>query len=129
MKVKIDTKENYVVIRFLDSEITDNMTEEIKNLIQQQQESGKGNLLLDMGTVKLIASKAAKELLGIQQKAYEKDKSFLLCECTSNVMNELSKQQPDNEWIVPTLIEGHDMIQMEIIEREILNAEDQEDID
>ena len=72
-----------------------------------------------------IDKEAAETLVKLQQKFYESNASFVICELTSEVETFL-----DNENLLelmnvtPTESEAWDIVQMEEIERELLSDEE-----
>ena len=120
MNVKIDTKEIFYVISILDSEMTANMSAPLLELITKQQEEEVKSLILQLGKVTAMDEGFASTLITVKEDLYKKNKSFVLCNLTENIKQNLV------EWGIletinhtPTESEAWDIVQMEEIEREL----------
>lgn len=128
MNVKIDTKEKFSVITPVELEIAANMTEELRHILEQQQNSVPAHLVLNMQHVQNLDSTAADMIAGLQQKFYEHNLSFVVCE-----LQELVEKMLDERELLevmnstPTESEAWDIVQMEEIERELLGDDDMEE--
>ncbi len=122
MNVKIDTKEKFNVIIPLEHKITVNMTDELSQLLLSCLEKNVKNIVLNLKEVKTIEEKPAMAILNCQQEFYEQQYSFVVCEIQPDVENFLEQ----NEILellnfTPTESEAWDIVQMEEIERELLD--------
>ena len=124
MKVKIDTKEKFYVITLMEPTLTANiaahLTQTVTKFLQQEIRS----LVLKLSDVEIIDDKGAAELAQIQQLFYENNASFVICELKPAVeekLEELELLEVMN--ITPTESEAWDIVQMEEIERELLDDE------
>ncbi|MEP6700781.1 MAG: STAS domain-containing protein, partial [Bacteroidota bacterium] len=82
------------------------------------------NVILDLKFINIIDDAAAETLIHIQQSFYEKEASFIICNLQPSVLRKLDSTgllEIMNE--VPTLTEATDIIQLEEIERELLEGE------
>jgi anti-anti-sigma factor len=121
MNVKIDTKEKFTVIMPEETELSANMTEEIKNLLLSYQQKDIPHLILKMNEVQIINEGVAELLAEIQQEFYEKNISFVICglqEAVEDLLDEKELLEIMN--VTPTESEAWDIVQMEEIERELL---------
>ena len=122
MKVKIDTKEIFHVIRLNESELSAIMTEELKPKLLTFLESETKNVVLNLEDIENIEDAAAESLVNIQQKFYEQNSSFVICGLKPEVELALdSSGLLEIMNITPTESEAWDIVQMEEIERELLN--------
>ena len=119
MNIKIDTKEIFYVISLLDSEMTANMSAPLLELITKQQEEEVKSLILQLEKVTAMDEGFASTLVSLKEDLYKKNKSFVLCNLTENIKQNLV------EWGIletithtPTESEAWDIVQMEEIERE-----------
>ena len=125
MNVKIDTKEKFTVFTPTGPSLTANMTEEFKDLLLVNLQKPVPHLILNLKQVKQIDNEVANTLSEIQQLYYEKNCSFIVCEIKKDVEQLLDEQNIlEMMNTTPTESEAWDIIQMEEIEREILNEDE-----
>ena len=125
MGVKIDTREKFHVITIKQPAFAANMTADLQNCLLSLPKSSVKNVVLNLGDVKTMDESAAETLVRIQQDFYDQNMSFVIC-CL----------QPElEEWLdriglleimntTPTESEAWDVVQMEEIERDILDGDD-----
>lgn len=120
MNVKIDTKEIFHVISIMDSELTANMAATLLALIAKKQEEESKSIILNLETVKQMDKDFASELNNLKENLYTENKSFVICNLSENIKQNLSN------WGIletlnytPTESEAWDIVQMEEIEREL----------
>jgi anti-anti-sigma regulatory factor len=123
MNIKTDTKEKFTVFTPEISELTDNITEKLLAAIQNCQNSAIPHVILNLQHVTTIDNKSAQNIALQQQQFYENNTSFVIC-CLSNAINQ---QLDDLELleimnVTPTESEAWDILQMEEIERELLDG-------
>ncbi len=123
MNFKIDTKEKFVVITPEMFHFNDIMAEFLHNHCETILGSKIKNIVLNMELVKNIDSSTAVLLAKLQQNSYELGASFVLCRVGERI-NEVFKQEDLFDFInqTPTESEAWDMVQMEEIERELLDG-------
>jgi hypothetical protein len=122
MNFKTDTKEKFSVITLVDPVIPANMTVELQDLLQSFAGMPVPHLVVKMGAVNEIAPEIAFCIANAQQSAYEKDASFVICEITAGVekvFEDLELMDTLNQ--TPSESEAWDIVQMEEIERELMN--------
>lgn len=120
MNIKIDTKEIFYVISLLDSEMTANMSAHLLDLITKQQEEEVKSLILQLGKVTAIDQGFASTLIAIKEALYKKNKSFVICNLSENIKQNLVELGIlDNINFTSTESEAWDIVQMEEIEREL----------
>jgi anti-anti-sigma regulatory factor len=123
MNVKIDTKEKFHELYLLDEHIAANMTVDLENLLSELQNTAPGSLILSMNIVKLLDIECAKALAIWQGKYYENSLSFVICHLQPEVeqlLDEAELMEILN--VTPTLSEAWDIVQMEELERELLDG-------
>jgi anti-anti-sigma regulatory factor len=122
MHVKIDTKERFHVITPQGSALTDNMAGELAALLTGHRETGAGNLILNLSHVTTIEPAIGSLLAREQQASYEMQRSFVIC-ClhpdAESSLDALGVLELLN--LTPTESEAWDIVQMEVIERELLD--------
>ena len=127
MKLKIDTKEKFIVLTPEESNISANMTEDIEK-IGGYASSKIPHIILNLKMVMEIDENAAEKISFIQQQFYEKDKSMVICEMQQGVQTVFKNLDlTDVMNITPTESEAWDIVQMEEIERELLSDFDEDD--
>jgi len=124
MEVKINTKEKFHVITILDENLSANMTAEISNKLLPFLQNVVKNIVLKMENVKQIDAPAAETIAQVQQAYYEQSASFVICDLQTDVEAELDKMELlDILNVTPSESEAWDIVQMEEIERELLDGE------
>ena len=124
MEVKINTKEKFHVITILDENLSANMTAEISNKLLPFLQNVVKNIVLKMENVKQIDAPAAETIAQVQQAYYEQSASFVICDLQTAVEAELDKMELlDILNVTPSESEAWDIVQMEEIERELLDGE------
>lgn len=125
MEVKTDTKEKFHVIRVETPELSANLAAELKNHLEELLKDTIKNIVLNLRNVKSIQEEAAETLVRTQQKFYQNNASFLICELTDAVEQFLDeKELLELMNVTPTESEAGDIVQMEEIERELLGGDD-----
>jgi anti-anti-sigma factor len=125
MIVKSDTKERFHAITMPGPSLSASMTEELDNCLVPYLQNDVKNLVLKMGDIENIDIAAAEKLVSIQQQFYENNASFVICEMQKPVEEFLDKNELlEIMNVTPTESEAWDIVQMEEIERELLDGEE-----
>jgi anti-anti-sigma factor len=128
MEVKTDTKEKFHVISLNAPHLSVNMTEELCDGLQKHLNGEPKNLVVKLTGVNSMDEEGAECLVRTQQKFYESNASFVICEMEPSLESYLDeKNLLELMNITPTESEAWDIVQMEEIERELLGDEDPED--
>jgi len=118
--VKIDTKEKFHVITLSGPQLSATMTEELSDRLLSYLQSGTKNIVLNLKQLQSLDNISAETLVKIQQKFYENNASFVICELQPEVEEFLDKQELlEIMNTTPTESEAWDVVQMEEIEREM----------
>lgn len=125
MQVKIDTREKFHAITINESILAANMTEELEKRLLPVLQNEVKNVVLILKDITKVDDAAAESLVRVQQRFYEDNASFVICELTPGV----EKSLEDNGLlelmnVTPTESEAWDIIHLEEIERELLNGPD-----
>lgn len=122
MEVKIDTKEKFTVITPVVPFLADNMANELEALCKQAAESEAKNIILNLQHVSGIDKNFASDIVTLQQKSYDNNKSFVVC-CMMDIVENVFEEAELLEYLnaTPTESEAWDIVQMEEIERELLD--------
>lgn len=127
MEVKIDTREKFTVVTPLKPEFTDIIAAEIAETCGSQLQKEVKNVILNLRSVSKIEEKAAGTLTELQQSFYENHASFVICSLQAPVEETLNKLEILEVLnITPSESEAWDIVQMEEIERELLDGDDME---
>ena len=122
MNFKIDTKEKFNEITILEAHLSANMAYEMEQLFNQILASPIKNVVLSLADVKEIDTIIANKIASIQQLFYEVSASFIICELQQSVEYTLDGTGLlENMNTTPTKSEAWDIVQMEEIERELLD--------
>nr|WP_262492856.1 STAS domain-containing protein [Niabella drilacis] len=125
MQFKIDTKEKFHVITPNEPVLSATMTDKMESALLPFLQKDVKNVILSLQDVEEIDAAAAAKLLQIQQNFYENNASFVTCNIQKTVNAFLSENELDELLnITPTESEAWDIVQMEEIERELLDTED-----
>lgn len=125
MEVKIDTKEKFTVVTPVLSHLSANIAAELADTCTAQLQKPVKNLVLNLQSVVTIEEKAAEILTRLQQSFYEKSASFVICSLQPSMEEILDKLELlEMLNITPTESEAWDIVQMEEIERELLDNDD-----
>jgi anti-anti-sigma regulatory factor len=125
MKVKIDTKEKFYVITLMEQVLSANIAADLTQLVTKFLQQQLRSVVLKFGEVETIEHKAAEELAQLQQVFYEHSASFVICDIQPAVeqrLDELGLLEEMN--ITPSESEAWDIVQMEEIERELMDDTD-----
>jgi anti-anti-sigma factor len=121
--VKIDTKEKFHVITLSEPNLSATMTEELCDRLVSYLPSTNKNIVLNLKHLHSLDNISAETLVKVQQKFYENNASFVICELQPQVEEFLDKQNLlEMMNITPTESEAGDIVQMEEIERELLDG-------
>ena len=127
MHYKIETKEKFTVLTLLDPSISSNLVPELNDLIKKLGSTSPKNIVLNLEPVK-DWDLSIMELLAQQQEVfYDNNNSFVLCCLSDNLQNALDLTEFGEVMnLTPTETEAWDIVQMEEIERELLDSDDME---
>jgi anti-anti-sigma factor len=124
MIVKTDTKEKFHAITVAETSLSATMTAEMEDCLLPFLQNDVKNLVLIMNKIESIDNAAGEKLVSIQQRFYENNASFVICELQKKVEEFLDQNDLlEMMNITPTQSEAWDIVQMEEIEREFLDEE------
>src|SRR4051812_17351065 len=93
MQVKTDTKEKFHAITVTGPSLSATMTEELGDCLLPYLQNDVKNLVLVLKDIESIDVAAAEKLVYIQQRFYESDASFVICEMQPVVEDFLDKNE------------------------------------
>jgi anti-anti-sigma factor len=124
MQVKTDTKEKFHAITLPGPSLSATMTEEMASCLLPYLQNDVKNLVLILKDIQNIDNAAGKKLVEIQQKFYENNASFVICEIQAEVERFLDQNELlELMNVTPTQSEAWDIVQLEEVERELLDGE------
>ena len=125
MKVKTDTKEKFHVISVETSKLSGNMAAELSSYLLKQLQSPTRNIVLNLKDLGSLDKESSERLVNVQQKFYDQNASFVICELQPEVEEFLDKENLlELMNITPTESEAWDIVQMEEIERELMEGDE-----
>jgi anti-anti-sigma factor len=125
MNVKTDTKEKFHAITVTESSLSATMTDKLEDCLLPYLQNDVKNLVLILKDVISVDIPAAEKLVYIQQKFYENNASFVICEMQKQVEDFLDQNELlEMMNVTPTQSEAWDIVQMEEIEREMFGEEE-----
>lgn len=124
MIFKIDTKEKFTVITPMIETLSDNLTAELIQTATNYLQKDIKNMVLNLGQVQSLDEDAATHLVKLEQTFYENNASFVICEIQQKVTEQLEKfNLLELVNVTPTESEAGDIVQMEEIERELMESD------
>lgn len=125
MQVKIDTKEKFHAITLPGPTLSATMTDELADCLLPYLQNDVKNLVLILKDIESMDNAAAEKLVTIQQQFYENNASFVICGLQKPVEDFLDTDELlEMMNVTPTESEAWDIVQMEEIEREMMDEED-----
>lgn len=125
MEIKIDTKEKFTVVTPIVTSISANIAATLIPICEKWLDEPVKNVVLNMESVKVLDQYFAKQLMELQERFYENSASFVICNLTDEVDQQLEEFEiVEMLNITPTESEAWDIVQMEEIERELLDGDD-----
>ncbi len=127
MEVKIDTKEKFTVVTPVVGLISANIAAKLSETCSAYLHQPVKNIVLNLAPVTEMEPGAASAIAALQQHFYDNSASFVLCNIKEPVETVFEKEALlDFMNITPTESEAWDIVQMEEIERELLDGDDME---
>lgn len=127
MIVKTDTKEKFHVITIGETSIAANMTADLEDYLHSFLKKDVKNVVLNCKDIQTISDAAAMALAKIQHSFYEQSASFVVCDLTAGVEKTLDQLELlETMNVTPSESEAWDIIQMEEIERELMDDDNPE---
>ncbi len=125
MQFKLDTKEKFTTITPIEAHLYDNMAAEFAATCAKFLESDIKNVILNLQPVTAVDDSVAETIAQLQQQFYEANNSFVICEMKPDVEAVFEKLQLlEMMNVTPTESEAWDIVQMEEIERELMDGDD-----
>lgn len=126
MEIKFDTKETYTVITPETDTIDDNLTALLAQNIDLYINKGSNNFIIDLQHCEKADNTSFEGLLKLHEHCYAHQQSLVLTGLSNNVADNLKKNDTEQTLnTAPTMIEAVDIVSMEILERDLLNEDDE----
>ena len=122
MNFKMDTKEKFHEITISETHLSANMTAELEKMLIAILDNLVKNVVLNLKGVQQLDTEAANTIASVQQQFYEGNNSFVIYgiqPAVEQMLDETGLLEQMN--ITPTQSEAWDIVQMEEIERELLD--------
>jgi anti-anti-sigma factor len=101
------------------------MAVDLKTICLPFLNAGISNIIVNMQAVATIDTSISQTIALIHQQFYDNNVSFVICSISAGVKEVLKKEELDDVLnITPSESEAWDIVQMEEIERELLEGED-----
>jgi anti-anti-sigma factor len=124
MLVKIDTRQKFHVITLNLPSLSANMTAELTDSLLPLLKNHVKNVVFNLRGLESVDEAAAENLVKLQQYFYENNASLVFCEIPKPIETLLDqKGLLELMNVTPTESEAWDIVQMEEIERELLDEE------
>jgi anti-anti-sigma regulatory factor len=121
------TKEKFTVITIENKELLSNLVPELDNLTTKWGNTAPKNLILNLKLVQNWDEAIIEQIAKSQGQFYEQNTSFVVCALSDRLQDILDKTDyAELLNMTPTESEAWDIVQMEEIERELLDSDDME---
>lgn len=125
MLVKIDTRQKFHVITLNSTVLSANMTAQLTDSLLPLLQNDVKNVVFNLGNLQSVDTAGAECLVKLQQHFYENNASFVCCELPAPIEQFLEDQGLlELMNVTPTESEAWDIVQMEEIERELLDEDE-----
>ncbi len=125
MEIKISTKEKFTVLTPITPHLTDTLAEELNITCLNCLNQSIKNVVLNLQAVTAIDVEAANNIANLQQQFYENNVSFVICEMKPQLEEAFDKLELlEILNTTPTESEAWDIVQIEEIERELMDGEE-----
>ncbi len=127
MQYKTELKEKFTVLTILENSLSSNLVPELAQIIAKIGAKSPKNLVLNLGQVDRWELPVIAQLADGQATFYENNTSFVICCLSDSLQDTLDlTEYAEMMNMTPTESEAWDIVQMEEIERELLDSDDME---
>ncbi len=127
MQYKTELKEKFTVLTILENSLSSNLVPELAQIIAKIGAKSPKNLVLNLGQVARWELPVIAQLADDQATFYENNTSFVICCLSDSLQDTLDlTEYAEIMNMTPTESEAWDIVQMEEIERELLDSDDME---
>jgi anti-anti-sigma factor len=127
MQYQTEPKEKFTVVTFLDTNLSSNLVPELAEMSQKMGATPQKNLVLNFKHVTHWDLSVIEQLANDQQRFYDNNASFVICNLSNSLQEVLDLTEYAELFnMTPSESEAWDIVQMEEIERELLDSDDME---
>ncbi|MEY4052629.1 MAG: STAS domain-containing protein [Chitinophagia bacterium] len=127
MQYKTELKEKFTVLTILENSLSSNLVPELAQILTKIGVEPPKNLVLNLGQVDRWELPVIAQLAEAQGSFYENNTSFVICCLSDSLQDTLDlTEYAEIMNLTPTESEAWDIVQMEEIERELLDSDDME---
>ena len=127
MQYKTELKEKFTVLTILENSLSSNLVPELAQIIAKIGAKSPKNLVLNLGQVDRWELPVIAQLADGQATFYKNNTSFVICCLSDSLQDTLDlTEYAEIMNMTPTESEAWDIVQMEEIERELLDSDDME---
>ena len=127
IQYQTEAKEKFNVITFLNTHLDSNLVPELAELTSKWGNTAPKNLVLNLKNVQNWDEAMIESIATAQGQFYEQNTSFVVCAISDTLFDILDKTDyAELLNMTPTESEAWDIVQMEEIERELLDSDDME---
>jgi len=127
MQYKTELKEKFTVLTILENNLSSNLVPELTQIITKIGTEAPKNLVMNLGQVVSWDLPVIAQLAEAQGSFYENNTSFVICCLSDSLQDSLDlTEYAEIMNITQTESEAWDILQMEEIERELLDSDDME---
>ena len=124
MEFKIDTKDTFSTISPITAHLNANLADEITEMCGKVRQSGSQNLIIDLQHCNAMDEEAIPILIDLNEESYSQEQSLVFTGASEKIMSVFKKAEADMLLnIAPKMIEAIDIINMEILERDLFGEE------
>ena len=124
MDYTTEKHEKYVVLKLKDDKLNDLISSQLKKRFTELHEEGARNIILDLSLVNYCDSSGLSAILMGNKLCEIASGTFVICSLNVNVQRVITISQLDKVLMIcPSLPEAIDLVFMDEIERELLNAD------
>lgn len=125
MEFKIDTKPNYILLTPVSNRLDANLTAALSQKWEELTKSGSANFIIDLHNCLDADTTSFNELTLLHENCYNSSQSLVFTNVSEPVMQALKQDELDTILnITPTMIEAVDIVNMEILERDLFKDEE-----
>jgi anti-anti-sigma factor len=127
MNFIIEKHEKYIVLKLKDDKLNDLISAQLKNKFIEFNNEGIRNIILDLNEVNYCDSSGLSAILTGNKLCKGAIGTFVICGLNINVQRIITISQLDKVLMIcPSLQEAIDLVFMDEIDRELLNADTKE---
>ena len=124
MDYTTEKHEKYIVLKLKDDKLNDLISSQLKKRFTELHEEGARNIILDLSQVNYCDSSGLSAILMGNKLCEIASGTFVICSLNVNVQRVITISQLDKVLMIcPSTAEAIDLVFMEEIERELLNAD------